>query len=251
MGSIPVIKKSRKKVRSSRKLIALLLLFFISILVLLFFNSSLSRIQTIEIHGAVMTQDTAVVQASGLQLQDSFFSINQNEVIERVKQLNWVESANIVKHFPGKIVLEINEHEMVAYELLENNERMAVLSDGSTLPLSDQMPAADITVLTGWHRADELKAELARTLAQIPDELTQFISEIKPIPSAAYPDKIQIYTRSSFEVVTTVEYLPHKLSYLPSMIRDLLARDIVDGTLTLLEADTHSPFEKDSSKLLE
>ncbi len=249
MGSMPVIKKPKRNVRSSRKIIVLLMLFFISILVLLFFHSSLSRIQAIEVQGALMTEESEIVQASGLQLQDSFFTINQAEIVHQLEQLEWIKTADVIKHFPGRVVLEVQEHELVAYEILENNEKMAVLSDGSTLPVTDEMPPLDTIVLTGWQHADELKAKLARTLAQIPDELSQLISEIKPFPSAAYPDKIHIYTRSSFEIVTTISYLPKKLPYLPNMIRELLARDITDGTLTLLEADTHSPFEKASSKL--
>lgn len=249
MGSIPVIKKNQRRMRTSRGLIILLLLFFISILAMLFFNSSLSEIQSIEIEGAVMTSESDVVQASGLQLEDSFFAFKQEEAEKRIEELEWVSSVNITKQFPGKIHIDVIEHQMVAYELTANQEKLAVLSNGSTLPLSDGMPILDIAVMTGWEQAEDLKRKLAVILAQIPKDLTLMISEIKPIPTSAYPDKIRIYTRSSFEIVTTIDYLPDKLPYVPHMIQDLLARDISEGTLTLLEADTHSPFEKDTSKL--
>lgn len=251
MESIPVIKKSRKRRKSNRKLIFLLLLFFISILVLLFFHSSLSKIQSIEIYGATMTEHADIVQASGIQLNDSFFSFKKSEAITNITKLPWVDSATISKHFPGKVEIEVREHRVVAYELREQDERFALLSDGSTLPLNNHLPVLDIPVITGWEYEEANKKKLASTIAEIPASLLQFISEITPIPTDAYPDKIRIYTRSSFEIVTTIEYLPDKLIYLPSMISDLMKRNITEGVLTLLEADTYAPYQNPTSKLEE
>jgi cell division protein FtsQ len=101
----------------------------------------------------------------------------------------------------------------------------------------------DKPILRGWDDEDPVKKELTKALAEISPEKLADISEIKPEPSSSYPDKIMIYTRSFFEVVTTVGYLPEKVNYLDDIITGLQEEDITSGRLTLLEADTHIPFE--------
>lgn len=242
MESIPVIKKTRPKSKPNRKLIALLMVFFIILLIVLFFNSTLSRIHSIEISGNELIADEVIGQASGIRVDDSFFSLDLSKIEAKLSELAWVDTAHISRKFPGQVKIEIEERKLVAYELMPDGSKVAVLADGGTLPAEDQLPAKDKIVLTGWESEEKLKHQLAITLADIPPDWLKLISEIRPLPSDSYPDKILLYTRTSFEVVTTVGYLHDKMSYLPNMLQDLYARDITEGRLTLLEADIHSPF---------
>jgi cell division protein FtsQ len=104
----------------------------------------------------------------------------------------------------------------------------------------------DKPILTGWSGSEQLKIKLCQILQSVPASSLTDISEIKPDPSESYPDKIKIYTRSQFEVVTTVGYLQDKLKYLDSYIANLKENKIKTGQLKLLEADTHAPFEQDA-----
>ncbi|MNP59118.1 Cell division protein DivIB [compost metagenome] len=95
-------------------------------------------------------------------------------------------------------------------------------------------------ILTQWKADDPLKEQLSETLAKIPNELTTDISEIIPNPTPSFPDQIRLYTKSQFEVITTISKLPDKVEYLNQVIETERP-----GKITMLEADTYVPFIAD------
>jgi cell division protein FtsQ len=244
---LPAIREKKVKRSSNRKLLTLLFVFFIIILLVLFFNSSFSRIETIEIRGEHYLSAEEIGQALLIKPQDQFFAVSTKKLELRVKQLKIIESVKVTKNFPGHILIEVNEYPEVAYQITPDGKHGAVLANGSIVQINDQKVLFDKPILTGWSTDDPVKIKLSQVLATIPQEMLDDISEIKPIPSVSYPDKIKLYTRSYFEIITTVEYLPEKLSYLDEMIADLKQRNITTGVLTLLLADTHAPFEMEET----
>jgi len=180
---------------------------------------------------------------------DHFFAVSSSNVEQQVKALKMVESATVTKHFPGVIHIEVKEYPRVAYQFGNANQPEAILADGSVIPMSGDFKfIMDKPILTGWGNSLELKLQLCKALASAPESTLTDISEIKPDPSSSYPDRIKMYTRSQFEVVTTIGYLPEKLQYLDSYISNLKENKVNTGVLTLLEVDTHAPFEVDGNK---
>ncbi|WP_036745752.1 cell division protein FtsQ/DivIB [Paenibacillus sp. UNC451MF] len=248
---LPVIQKpkTKKRSRSSKKLLLFLFLFFITLLCILFFQSSLSKITTVEVEGQELLTIEAVEQASGVKAGDHFFAVSSYNVEQQVKALKMVESATVTKHFPGVIHIEVKEYPRVAYQFGNANQPEAILADGSVVTVSGDINfIMDKPILTGWGSSADLKLQLCKALASAPASTLMDISEIKPDPSTSYPDRIKMYTRSQFEVVTTVSYLPEKLKYLDTYITNLKENKVNTGVLTLLEVDTHAPFEADGNK---
>ncbi|MDF2964160.1 MAG: cell division protein FtsQ [Paenibacillus sp.] len=244
---LPVIQKPKTKSRSSKKLLVFLFLFFITLLCVLFFQSSFSKVSTIEIKGQELLTAETIGQASGIKPGDHFFSVSSSNTEEQVEALKMIQSATVSKHFPGVIRIEVKEYPKVAYQFGENNQPQAILADGSIITVSSEMNfVLDKPILSGWANNEALKTKLCQILQSVPASSLTDISEIKPEPSDSYPDKIKMYTRSQFEVVTTVGYLPEKLKYLDSYIANLKENKIHTGVLKLLEADTHAPFETDA-----
>ncbi|UKS30271.1 FtsQ-type POTRA domain-containing protein [Paenibacillus sp. HWE-109] len=240
--ALPAVPKPRA--RTNRKLLIFLFLFFITILVILFFQSSLSRISTIDIQGNELMASDAIGQASQVAVGDRFFAVSSTTIQQRIATLPMIKTAEVKKHFPGVIRITVQEFPKVAFQIGTEGRKQAVLADGAVVELAagSSVPL-DMPILTGWTDGDPNKAALCKVLGEIPESALSDISEIKPDPSESYPDKIKLYTRSQFEVYTTIAYLPEKIDNLPAYIASLQEDHITSGVIKMLEVEYHAPFE--------
>ncbi|MBB3109061.1 cell division protein FtsQ [Paenibacillus phyllosphaerae] len=236
-NKIPVLREPVRKRKGGKKLITVLVLLFIVILSVLFFNSSISKISAITVEGERFNTAQALILTAGIAQGDTFFGTTEKVVEERLKKLPTVESAVVTKSFPGKVNIVVKEFAPVAYELSAQGELTAILSNGSSISAgSDNV--VDKPILSGWKKDDPIKAKLGMELAQIPPDLLTDFSEIIPSPSKAYPDRIKIYTRTHFEVITAVSLLKDKVSTL-----DAVVETQNPGTITMLLADSYVSFD--------
>ncbi|WP_248926599.1 cell division protein FtsQ/DivIB [Paenibacillus hamazuiensis] len=240
---VPAIKEPNRRNRSSRKLLAFLFIFFVTLLVILFFQSSLSKITTVEVAGNELLSADEVKQAMPVRPGDHFFAISSQTIEQVLQQMKMVQSAKVTKRFPGVIHVDIQEYQRVAFQINEEGKKEVLLADGSSVVIEQRGVTIDKPLLTGWSKDDPNKVKLCKVMAAIPPSYFSDVSEIKPDPSESYPDKIKLYTRSQFEVQTTISYLPDKLPYLDLYITNLKENNITNGILKLLEADNHMPYE--------
>ena len=238
---MPVLQEPVKKKKTNIKLIVIVVLLFLAILAVLFFNSSISKISEIRITGAQFAKNEDIVKASGISVGDAFFQFSTSTIKVRVETLPEVETAQITKKFPGVINITLKEQAAVAFELSEEGHRIALLANGTSVDASDVSNLLiDKPVLTDWEKDDPIKKELAIKLASIPSKQLSDLSEILPIPSKAYPDRIRMYTRTRFEVITAVSVLTEKIEALNAVIETQ-----EPGKITMLLADTYVPFDPD------
>ncbi|WP_082882765.1 cell division protein FtsQ/DivIB [Paenibacillus swuensis] len=237
---MPVLREQKVRRRGNRKLLLLLLFLFVVLLAILFFRSSFSKVQTIEMKGNRYLTPDEISKALNVQVGDQFFGTSAAEMDRRVSQLLPIEEVLIHKRFPGYILIEIREQQTVAFQLSPKEGTIkALLSGGNAVIPKAKNITLDKPVLTGWENRDALFKKLCNTLATIPEGLLADISEIKPDPSNAYPDRIKLYTRSKFEVSTTIAYLPEKAEYMNAVIDGQ-----EPGKITMLEADFYTPYVK-------
>lgn len=244
---MPVLKEPVSKRKSNKKLLTVLLLLFVALLAVLFFNSSLSKISEIRVTGANLATNGEIAQAAGVKAGDAFFQTASSTIAERVAELPQVESAIVEKVFPGLVKIAVQEYPVVAFEIGSEGELTALLANGTAVKEGNRAIAlADKPVLTGWEPNDPVKLELTKQLALIPDKQLSDLSEISPIPSNAYPDRIRIYTRTKFEVVTAVSVLTDKIEKLNAVVETQ-----APGKITMLLADTYVPFEREELENVE
>lgn len=241
---MPVLREEKPRRRGSRKLLWFLLLLFIVLFAVLFFRSSISKIATIDITGQELLPVETVRQSLGVQPGDHFFGIRTAALKERVKQLPMVEDVKVTKRFPGLIKIHIKEYARVAFQFTAEGKMEAILANGLAVPTGGQAVMMDKPILTGWRADDPWRLKLCEALARIPTAMLAEISEIKPSPTKTYDDKIKMYTRSQFEVYTTVTYLPDKIPYLEEFIARMKDNNVESGVLELLEADLHTSFDQ-------
>lgn len=236
---LPGSRSNKTGKRRNKKLLLLLMLFFISISILLFFNSSFSKITDIQVKGTVITERQTILNQSGVAGGDNYFRVEPEQISRRLEQIQTVKQAKVVKSFPGRIHIDIEEFPLVAYTLKDNGTMTALLSNGYEVPVGAGS-IADKPILRGFDAYPDLKQSLCRTLAGIAETQMDDISEIVPDPTESYPDRIRLYTRSAYTVITTIGFLPHKLAYFGQIVEELRINDVDGGVITMLEADTHS-----------
>ena len=240
---------ARKELRQSgrnRKLLVLLFLFFITILIILFFNSSLSKVAVIEIVGNTYVDRADIEAVLDVRPEDQFFLVSAGAIEADVKQVEGIRSVRVDKTFPGKITIRITEYPAVAWEYNEGGVQSVVLSNGLSLPQREQAIPPHLPILSGWDASNPVRSELAAVLAKIDPHHLADVSEILPFPSASYPDRVKIFTRSKYEVITAVQYMEEMLPALDNVILDLKQAGDGPGTLTMLEAISFLPFGEEN-----
>ncbi|WP_219836360.1 cell division protein FtsQ/DivIB [Paenibacillus sp. R14(2021)] len=233
---MPVLREPVKRRRGGKKLLVVLLLLFIVILGVLFFNSSISKVATVTVEGQNYLQAGSIRKTAGVAAGDSFFRVSSRTIEARIRTLKPVEKVTVTKSFPGSVTIKVKEFETVAYALSNNGELTAVLANGTNVPAGTD-PVVDKPILSGWKTDDPVLASLCKALAAIPEPSLSDFSEIKPEPSPSYPDRIKIYTRTRFEVITAVSLLSEKIPTMNAVIEIQ-----PPGIITMLLADKYAPF---------
>lgn len=235
----PLPDKPVRKKRIGVRVKWLLLFLLVVLLVVLFFRSSISKIKEVRWIGNHLVSYEQLSSSSGVKPGEPYFGMSESSVAERIKaEFPFVKSVQVDKQFPGVVEIYIQEYAPVAYELTEDGSIQACLENGAVISLKDkQKLVLEKPVLTQWEGQAELKTELSKALAATPRGLLADISEIRYYPSSSYPDRIKMYTRSGFEVVTTVPLLPDKIAYLSGVVESQSP-----GRITMLKADSYIPY---------
>ncbi|WP_046214757.1 cell division protein FtsQ/DivIB [Paenibacillus wulumuqiensis] len=231
--------------RSGRKnrLIILLSIFFLLVLGIVFWFSPLGKISEITFRGNAFTSKEDLLSVTRLAKGNAFYGTSADTIKERLLSIPAIESAAVTKHFPGKIDVTIKEYPVVAYELAGSGQLTAILQSGASVRADTRGVAVEKPVLTQWADYEAQKVQLCKVLGTIPGELTSDISEIIPSPTPSFPDRIMMYTRSRFEVITSISLLADKVEYLNQVIETQ-----PPGVITMLEADAYTPFNPDDIK---
>jgi cell division protein FtsQ len=243
---IPVLREPTLKRRGNRRLKMVLLLLFLVVLSVLFFNSSISEVSTVTVTGQRFVSEDSIRKLAGISIGDAFFGFTEHSIERKLRSSKSIEQAIVTKVFPGEVRIRVQEFAAVGYELSPEGDIMAILSNGTSIPATNADFVVDKPLLSGWKKEDPVKTALTMQLALIPAQQLSDLSEIRPDPSNAYPDRIRIYTRTRFEVITAVSVLADKLETL-----NAVTETQQPGKVTMLLADTYEPYLANSSENME
>jgi cell division protein FtsQ len=213
---IPTLRERRRK-RTNRKFAALLFIFVSLLLVLLYSQSTYSEIQSIEVKGAELFDGESYKQASTLQIGDSMWSFNSNEIEQRLETLEWVESVSVQKKWLTSVEVEIEEFVEMGY-LDQGNNYQVVLSNGIVL----NQPVTNIEGPIFSNFEDAAKREaLVEQLVNTEPEVQNLISQIILDPEEERADYITIYMNDGNEIKAILSTLAEKINYYPSVTAQL------------------------------
>jgi len=213
---IPTLRERRRK-RTNRKFAALLFIFVSLLLVLLYSQSTYSEIQSIEVKGAELFDEESYKQASTLQIGDSMWSFNSDEIERHLETLEWVESVSVQKKWLTSVEVEIEEFIEMGY-LDQGNNYQVVLSNGIVL----NQPVTNIEGPIFSNFEDEAKREaLVEQLVNTEPEVQNLISQIILDPDEERADYITIYMNDGNEIKAILSTLAEKINYYPSVTAQL------------------------------
>lgn len=216
---VPKFKKTRRR-KANRILIVLLILFFSLISIVIYFQSSYSHVGEISIKGNEYYDSQAIILQSELSRDVNIWTIRKADIINRVKKLTKVKSAQVSYKFPNEIIIQIEELKTIAYILAEG-KFYPLLEDGTVFKDEEiSQLDADRLVLFNFEDGQALK-DLVAELNKLPDEIINAISEIHHLPTEINRHHLTLFMNDGFEVRATIRDFAEKMVHYPAIVGQL------------------------------
>ncbi|UII57321.1 cell division protein FtsQ/DivIB [Cytobacillus spongiae] len=217
---IPKLKQQRRK-KANRRLIFLLLVFFMLIVCVVYFQSPLSHIKQITITGNFVYTTDELVEQMELSSKTSMWKIDEELIMEKLKELPEIKSATVDIQFPNTLLVQVKEYRTIGYlkketnflPVLENGQILEQVNNELTLP--DNAP-----VLVSFKEGKSLDAMIVE-LEKLPEEVLNSISEIKHTPKETDGNHLSLFMNDGFEVSATIRSFSEKMSHYPSIVSQL------------------------------
>lgn len=216
---IPKLKQQRRQ-KANKRFVLYISLFFVLVLFILYFQSPLSKIQTVDVSGNVHVPTKEIIESSGLEKGTSFWKVKPEEIAKNVKEHEEIANVNVVRQFPNKIKINVNENTRVAY-LIEGTYYYPILETGKILEKDklENIPA-DAPLLINWTQSEELQ-EMAAELRLVPASILNRISEIHLTPEDSDPLHISLFMNDGHEVSATIRDFSKKIKNYPMIVEQL------------------------------
>ncbi|HEY4554418.1 MAG TPA: cell division protein FtsQ/DivIB [Bacillaceae bacterium] len=216
---IPKIKEHRRR-KANRRLIFLISLFFLLIVIVVYFQSPLSHVKEIRVHGNESISQKEAAAASGLKKGLNIWKIDKDDARKRIERLPAVKSAKVSLGFPNIVNIHLKEHATIAY-MISGTHFYPVLDNGKVIK-EDGDPSHYVSApLLADFKEDETLEEMARELKLLPEEISAAISEIHYTPKKTDRYHIHLYMNDGFEVSATIMTFSEKMVHYPSIISQL------------------------------
>lgn len=140
---------STRKIRESFDTVKYILLAVLLMLLIAGIGATIFfKVSEIEITGLSAYSKQDIIDASGVELGDSLFLVNENKaVIEIRRDKAYIKDVQVVKSIPGKVSIHVTEYKAVAYLKLDRN--YWTLESGGKLLKREDMPPVGLVYVTG------------------------------------------------------------------------------------------------------
>lgn len=237
---IPKLKQMRKR-KANRRLIILLTIFFLLIFSIIYFQSPISKIQSIKVEGNSYLTEKEIIEASGIRLNENLWEVKKNEAATAIENEKEVSSAKISRQLPNTIVITVDEYEYKAY-VQEGKDYYPVLTNGSILKKKLRVIPDSGPLLVSFKEGKALQ-KVIEQLDNLSPEIMNSISEIHYQPSESAPYKITLYMNDGYEVTASGETLAKKMSHYPAIVSQLGDSD--KGVIDLEVGSYFRAYESD------
>lgn len=104
-----------KAKRRKRFFVIAIILIAIFLISWLMYTSNFFDVREIQVKGNLNVTDEFVIEKSGIKRSDSLFSLPSAKIASRVKKINWVQHAAVIKNWPNAVTIDIIERKPVAF----------------------------------------------------------------------------------------------------------------------------------------
>lgn len=162
-----------------------------------------------------------------------------------IEKLVQVQSVQVDKVFPNKIVIKISEFDKVAF-LEKDGAYFPLLQNGKSLPkISASTVPTNAPILVRWGK-EELIESMANELNLLSESIRIRISEIHHVPQENDEKQIVLYMNDGYEVHSRIENFAEYMEYYPSIIDKLDGNR--EGIIYISDSPRFEPFEQEEGK---
>ncbi|MFA1818657.1 cell division protein FtsQ/DivIB [Virgibacillus oceani] len=216
---IPKLKQARKK-KANRRLVFYLSIFFFLISIIVYLQSPLSHIKTIQVNGNSFLTDEEVIEHSELETSTNIWTINRDEIVERITNNPIVESAELNRILPRTVEINLEEYEHVGY-VEDGNGYLPLLGNGTVLESMHQSsPNGDAPIIFGFNDEEYLQ-RMSSELEKLPKDISNLISEIHWTPAEDDSNKLLLYMNDGFLVDGAIRNFAERMEVYPSIAAQL------------------------------
>lgn len=216
---IPKLKQQRRH-KANRRLILYISIFFLLILVFVYFQSPLSKVGTVSVSGNHFVGKDQVIKAGGITGDSGFWDARSATIAQKIEKVDEIQSADVHKHFPNRITVNVEEYKRVAY-LQADGHYYPILENGARLSaLGSRKIPVNAPVLVNWKEKKTL-SKMAAQIQKLPRPLNERISEISFTPTDNFPEGVTVYMNDGFEVRALIDDFASDMKKYPQIVSEL------------------------------
>lgn len=236
---IPSLREKRRR-KTNKKFLFMLTVFVVALLAILYFQSPLSKLETIKVSGAVLHDNAFYKEQSGLTVENSLWSFSTGDIEKSLEKIEGVQKASVSRKWFRNIEITVNEWKTVAY-LEDGGQYSLLLESGETFPTGMLLPEAESPVLNNFKNPDTLKRITAQLL-KMDATVYHLISEIIVTGDEKDSDSITVYMDDGFEVRAFISTFAEKMAYYPDITAQLNSYE--KGVIDMEVGTFFTPFSK-------
>lgn len=214
---------------SFQEALPLLLFSGIVFIISLFMVSPFSKHKLFLVNGASNTADYQLVEAAGIKRQDYisqvFFNMTDHEK-EMVKNAPWIKSARMTYEFPNRFLVNVEEHEVAAYNQTAQGWQ-PILGSGEAVDVinASQLPENFLAI---YLDKEEQVKTFVQQLMTMDVELRASITDVSLANSPSTKDLLLINTIEGHLIRVPLSDLSLKLPYYQTIKTKLYEPSIID-----------------------
>ena len=171
---------NKKKIKRRRFRLSgfLLILVIIYIIVMAGYYLFSMPVKSIVVKNNNLVKEKTIIKASNIKTNKSIFKTNTLKAKKNIKQLDLINDVRITKSFLGKIVITVEENQILFFDYLDNK---IVLSNNKKIDNSKEY--VGYPTLVNYVPSD-IQKKLVKSLTKVNSDVISMISEIEYNPDS-------------------------------------------------------------------
>ena len=241
-------RKRRRRIRTNIKFAVLISIFLLCIFCLLYFQSSYSKVQTIETSGNVLLTDDEYKELYNFKMGDSIWSFKEQEIEKNLLKHEWIKSVKVEKKLLTTVTVSIEEWPKVAY-ISRKNMFYPMLANGYIYEKEKSDVPMDAPIFLQFDD-ENLRKKIVKQLAKLNPEVLALISQINAAPTESDPYSIVLYMNDGYEVRGEISSFAKKMNYYPSIIAQIEQNESFEkGIIDIEVGSYYRPFSGEYNNL--
>ncbi len=215
---IPSMREKRRR-RANQKFFFIVGVFVIALLLVLYFQSPLSKIDTIKVKGAQIHDESFYIEESKLHVGDGLWGFTKNNVKTHLENVEGVQEVDVSRKWFRDVEFTITEWGPIAY--IEVDDRYGLLlENGDVFKPEKLVIEEDAPILNGFTDRDQ-QSRMTTQLKNMENNAYQLISEIIYTGTKDNPDTVTVYMDDGYEVKALIPTFADKMIYYSEIVAQL------------------------------